>query len=384
MSAVAPSRASKAGLTSTTERTDDQELVGRFAAAVSHEFANLLNTLGGIAHLLAAGADDPAAVRLHAGRLTELAGRGAVLVDRVARVGRRAPAAAAARGAGALDFCDLVRQMAAESREAWQQHGGSNELVLRHSSDGCLVVRGDAGELTAAARELVTNALDALGEVEGGLLRLGSYRDDDQAVFEVGDSGPGMTASVLARAVEPYFTTRGRSGRGLGLAGVTAVMHRHGGTLELHSSPGAGAVARLRLPVQPGPSAESPVILRDEPRAQRVLVVEDEPAGRELLQTLLVAAGHDVRLAGTVAEALEELEHASATLDLVLTDLGLPDGSGWDLVARLRERWPALRVGIVSAWDYDAREAPDPHVTPDFVIRKPYRIEDLLAHVGRA
>jgi CheY-like chemotaxis protein len=197
--------------------------------------------------------------------------------------------------------------------------------------------------------------------------------------LEVRDSGIGMSAEVRERAFEPFFTTKGKAGTGLGLAEVYGIVKRHRGLAEIESTPGVGATVRLVFPRSSPQPAPEPVIQRPRLRVpRRVLLVEDHPDSREFMQALLESDGHTVDTAGGIQDAMTLLETASPMYEVLVTDIGLADGSGWDLISIARERWRSLRIGVVTGWEPRAGTGVD----GDFILRKPVRTAELLAQVA--
>ena len=170
-------------------------------------------------------------------------------------------------------------------------------------------------------------------------------------------------------------------GTGLGLAEVYGIVKRHRGQAQIESMPGVGTTIRLIFP-QPGAmlaadAAES-ADAQPERVARRVLLVEDHPDSREFMRKLLEDDGHTVDSAENVEIARSLLEREYQPFDVLVTDIGLPDGSGWDLIAFARQRWPALRIGVVTGWEPRAGAGAD----GDFILRKPVKVTELLRQVG--
>jgi CheY-like chemotaxis protein len=209
-------------------------------------------------------------------------------------------------------------------------------------------------------------------------LRIRTMADGTEASVAVTDTGIGMSAEVRERAFEPFFTTKGVNGTGLGLAEVYGIARRHRGRAEIESAPGEGTTVRLVFPAGGGEPVPVPTPPRRPRQVRRILLVEDHTDSREFMQALLESDGHIVRSVRNVEEARERLEDDSFTLDVLVTDIGLPDGSGWDLVAFARERRPALRIGVVTGWE--PRNEQDPAC--DFTLRKPVGAADLLAEIA--
>jgi len=188
-----------------------------------------------------------------------------------------------------------------------------------------------------------------------------------------------VPASRAARALLRIILT------GLGLAEVYGIVKRHRGHAEIESMPGVGTTVRLVLPFALG--GGTTVAVEQQPRTRaprRVLLVEDHTDSREFMQALLESDGHTVDTVTCVRDATARLEamakNGGTPYQVLVTDIGLPDGSGWDLIAVVRERWPQLRIGVVTGWEPRASAGAE----GDFVLRKPVRTSELLAHVAGA
>lgn len=350
--------------------------VGLLAAGVMHDVNNALNPIVAAAYLLNRHADDPEMVRHYAARISAAAETGAATAARVGRMLRQEPVEDAQERP--VDLSLLADEVIAMTRPLWEQRARGGRVELVRDLESSVWTMGVAGEVREALLNLVHNALDAMEN--GGTLAVRCYGSGDRALLEVEDDGIGMEAEVLERAFDPFFTTKGTRGSGLGLAEVHGVMRRHHGQAELRSRPGSGTLVRLSFPR--ASSVDQPTGRRMAPRVpRRVLVVEDNPDNREFMKALLKSDGHAVEAAAGVADALALLSQRQGgdqAFDLVVSDVGLLDGSGWDLVSAIRERWPSLRVGIVTGWDVAA----DAEQDADFVLRKPIRTESLLAAVA--
>jgi CheY-like chemotaxis protein len=238
-------------------------------------------------------------------------------------------------------------------------------------------VRGIPGELREALLNLVQNALDAMAG--GGTLGITTSIDGSEVSVAVSDTGIGMSEEVRERAFEPFFTTKGVNGTGLGLAVVYVIARRHRGRAEIDSAPGSGTTVRLVLPAALSQATPAEPTIRVSSRTpRRVLVVEDHVDSREFMQSLLESDGHHVVAVGTVEQARKRLQDDSFAIDVMVTDIGLPDGSGWDLVVFARKTRPMLRIGVVTGWE--PRNEQDPAC--DFTLRKPVGAADLLEEIA--
>jgi CheY-like chemotaxis protein len=186
-----------------------------------------------------------------------------------------------------------------------------------------------------------------------------------------------MSAEVRERAFEPFFTTQGINGTGLGLAEVYGIARRHRGRAEIESTLGVGTTVRLMFPPA-SPAAASSAAARNARPPRRVLLVEDHVDSREFMQSLLESDGHSVEAVRTVKEGRKRLADVERPIDVLVTDIGLPDGSGWDLVAFAREVRPSIRIGVVTGWEQSNEQDP----ACDFTLRKPVGATELLGQIA--
>ena len=350
--------------------------VGQLAAGVMHDVNNALNPIMAAAYLLEMNAENPAAVRDYAARIARAAETGAATAARVGRFIRQEPLLGARENT--VDLSVMVEEVVAMTRPLWQERAKGGVVQLDESLAEGALVKGIAGELREALLNLVQNALDAMPG--GGTLRIRTTKGPGEISVAVTDTGTGMSAEVRERAFEPFFTTKGVNGTGLGLAEVYGIARRHRGRAEIESEVGTGTTVRLSFPAGANAvTVEAPRPAKRARPARQILLVEDHTDSREFMQALLESDGHRVESVKTVGEARERLDReAGAYYEVLVTDIGLPDGSGWDLVAFARERRPALRIGVVTGWE--PRNEQDPAC--DFTLRKPVGAEDLLEQIA--
>lgn len=354
--------------------------VGQLAAGVMHDVNNALNPIMAAAYLLQHHAESPDAVRDYADRIQKAAEIAAATASRVGRFIRQEPVHAG--GDEALDLsvlADEVLDLTEPMRLRRSSESGEIQIVRQFASRAS--TRGLPGEIREALLNLVQNAVDAMPD--GGTLTVRAFDDGADACLAMRDTGVGMSADVRERAFEPFFTTKGARGSGLGLAEVYGIARRHRGTATISSVPGRGTEVTLRLPraVGSAPELAVPSVAREAVIPKYILVVEDHDDGREFLRRILQADGHRVDAVGTCADAREKLASSAATpYDLMLTDVGLPDGSGWDLVQHVRRHAPTVRVGVLTGWEPMADTGESRGA--EFVLRKPLRAAELQAHIA--
>jgi two-component system, cell cycle sensor histidine kinase and response regulator CckA len=261
-----------------------------------------------------------------------------------------------------------------------------------HASATPARINIDPSVLEGALVNLAVNARDAMPN--GGTLTVDTSVRGEVVTIAVRDSGMGMAPETLARAGEPFFTTKGAGvGTGLGLAMIYGSVEQSGGSIQIESTPGAGTVVHLLFPLAGEAEATGHEHSTSEPadagrdatptnlRPVSVLVVEDEDPLRRLLERLLVRAGYQVTLARHGADALHIAAAQEHPIELLITDLVMPELGGREVAEALRANDPSLPVLFISGYD------PDPVVldagdhAPTAFLAKPFTGSALLAQV---
>jgi PAS domain S-box-containing protein len=357
-------------------QSQKMEAMGQLTGGVAHDFNNLLTPIIGSLDLLARkGAGGAREQRLVEGAL-QSAERAKTLVQRLLAFARRQPLQP-----GPVDVPELVRGMV----DLVGSTTGPQISIRTEIEDGLPFARADANQLEMAILNLAVNARDAMPE--GGTIRICASAEtaaegNDAGVapgayvrLAVADSGTGMEPAILARAVEPFFSTKGVGrGTGLGLSMVHGLAAQLGGGLTLESRQGEGTVAALWLPVSDA-APDSLSQAAGETHGQgagTVLLVDDEPLVRASTADMLAEMGYEVVEADS-GEAALALARGRA-LDLVVTDHLMPGLSGTDLAGVLAREQPGLPVLIVSG--YADLEGLPPDVPR---LSKPFRQADLAA-----
>jgi CheY-like chemotaxis protein len=242
-------------------------------------------------------------------------------------------------------------------------------------------VRIDRAQLAQVFLNLVTNAREAGGNLTIQTARIvgGQGR---RVRLSFSDDGRGMSPEVLARAFDPFYSTRNRGGAaGLGLATVYGIVSQHGGTVTARSEPLQGTCVTIELPaVEPHAALQEPE--RRAPRATAsVMVVEDEPMVAELTRRILTHAGHRVQVAHDGEAALATIRQNPA-VDVVVSDVVMPRLGGLELARILAVERPELPVLLVSGYAEDERRLHDEVLARTPFLPKPFKATELVGAVG--
>jgi len=291
-----------------------------------------------------------------------------------------------------LDLNDLLQQVAQLTRARWSDIPQERGIVIDLKTDlapDLPRIMGAESEIRDALTNLLLNAVDAMPE--GGTLTLrtgvsnGTGREAGaapQVRVEIRDTGVGMTEAVRSRCLEPFFTTKGERGTGLGLAMVYGMVQRHSAELEIESELGAGTTMRVVFPTAWLRDAQQPAPCVRAPRRLRILLVDDDPLLLKSLQDVLESDGHSVLAVDGGRRGIDEFFAArkrAEGFEAVITDLGMPNVDGRTVAAAVKSAAPDTPVVLLTGWGQRMRgegELPD-HV--DRVLSKPPRLPELRA-----
>ncbi len=335
------------------------EAVGQLAAGVAHDFNNILTVIQGHASLLLEALEDSSDHGKPLKHICLSAEKAANLIRQLLMFSRKQVIQPRH-----IDLNELLQNL---TRMLQRMMGEDIALdVIEHS--GLPSVHGDTGMIEQVLMNLAVNAREAMPR--GGRLRIATTiqafaknavmsnpeaRAGEFVCLTVSDTGCGIDPSILNRIFEPFFTTKEvGKGTGLGLAAVYGIVKQHQGWIEVDSTIGAGTTFRLYFPVSAAPSQPvtgSAPTDKVSGGNETILVVEDESALRELVEEILSLYGYDVVSACSGVDALRVWEKHREKIDLLLTDMVMPEGiSGRELAERLQHQVPKLKVIYTSGY----------------------------------
>ena len=371
-------------------QTQRMEAVGKLTGGIAHDFNNLLTVIIGNAEILADELHDNERLQPLAQVTLDAAERSATLTQRLLAFGRRQLLEPRATDTNQLlgDMADLIERAAGRGKIVYQ---------LAENLWPAMV---DPGQLETAVLNLVVNSRDAMPAggsitIETANAELDDFyaqmnpdaKPGEYVMVAVSDAGTGMPPEVVARVFEPFFTTKEvGKGTGLGLPTIYGFIKQSGGHVKIYSEEGHGTVVRLYVPradapsIVPGLTAASAEQL---PRGREsILLVEDDKLVRTHTENQLIELGYRVTSATSPAEAMK-IARLIGKPDLLLTDIVMPGGeNGCELAARMRERWPDLKVLCTSGYADRAIEGlADGLADGIHFLGKPFRRKDLALKV---
>jgi PAS domain S-box-containing protein len=370
-------------------RAQKLDSVGRLAAGVAHDFNNMLQGIVGHAELLMSELHSSDARVEHVETILAAAHRCSDLSRQLLAFSRRQ-----VLDTRVVDLRDVVKRTQSLLRGTLHEDVRLQVVV---SGEPCLV-KADVGQLEQVVINLAVNAQDAMPE--GGTLRIevvppSASRHRPPAIdapsgpcveLVVADTGCGMDAFTREHAFEPFFTSKEPGkGTGLGLAMVHGIVTQHGGSIQLDSAVAAGSTVTISLPACSESATEPPAVpQRAGPTGtETVLVVEDTAAVLRVTVTVLRRYGYTVLEADSARAALAHLEHHDGTVDLLLTDVVMPDMNGKELAARIKARCPAMKVLFMSGHDLTVVANHGVLEGGVALIAKPFSSQELAMRVRR-
>jgi PAS domain S-box-containing protein len=332
------------------------EAVGQLAGGIAHDFNNLLGAITLFGELAAGDLPADDARREDLDSIQDAVQRATTLTRQLLAFSRQQVLNTVVLDPNTV-ISDLVKMLT-------RLIGEDIELITQLDPDAGMV-RADAGQLEQVLLNLTVNARDAMPS--GGKIVIATTRatlsEDaarqseieragDYAIITVTDTGSGMSPEVRARVFEPFFSTKGARGTGLGLATVYGIIRQSGGHIAVASEPGQGTRFTIHLPMVAGAAVSRTSKAEAAPRggSETILLAEDDPAVRVAASTVLKRLGYTIIVARTAEDALAKAEAHGGNIDLVVSDVVLPGMDGGELIQRLRLSHPDIRAMLTSGY----------------------------------
>ena len=364
------------------------ESIGQLAAGVAHDFNNILTVIQGYADLMASRYDGDAELTGPLKQISNASRRASALTRQLLMFSRKQ-----VLQSKVLDLNAVLRNL----HNMLTRLLGEDVAVETKFAATLPPLEADTGMLEQVVMNLAVNSRDAMPkggklvittsavDIDAGYVR---HRPDARAgktlCLAVTDNGSGMDRKTLERIFEPFFSTKEvGKGTGLGLATVYGIVKQHKGWIEVKSELGVGTTFEIYLPAAATTQVAAPETAAEAPQPARggsesILLVEDEPILREWVKEILTGNGYRIVEAGNGVEALKVWDEQAGKLDLLLTDMVMPEGlTGRDLARQLRSRQPLLKVIYTSGYSAEIM-GNDAELRDEPFLAKPYAAPQLV------
>jgi two-component system cell cycle sensor histidine kinase/response regulator CckA len=365
------------------------EAVGRLAGGVAHDFNNILTAITGYTNLLAIHFSEGDPRRRNLDEIRKAADRATALTRQMLAFSRKQVLEPTIQ-----DLNAIVTEM----DELFQRLIGEHIALVLHLNPALGHVKVDAGQMEQVIMNLVVNARDAMPQggrliIETGNVELEesfahrqlAYHPGPYVMLAVRDTGVGMDKGIQERIFEPFFTTKERGkGTGLGLSTVFGIIKQSAGNVSVYSEPGHGTTVKIYLPRVEERLSETQKrqALPSSRGSETILLVEDEGGVRALVRETLEMNGYTVLEARNSKEAVALFESNKDRIQMVLSDVVMPETNGPELVELLKSRLPSLKVLFMSGYTEDIMSHQATLDAPVSLLEKPFT-PDLLVHKVR-
>ncbi|MGB8168605.1 MAG: response regulator [Chthoniobacteraceae bacterium] len=354
--------------------------LGMMAGGIAHDFNNALTMMLGYAELLLPWLQQHASTRelAYLNHIIDAAQDAAHVVSRLREFYRPAENNEIRVPVNLSEMAQAAISLTAPKWKGKSRADGVQIEVFTELAD-VPPIAGNAAEIREVLTNLIFNAVDAMPE--GGSITVRTTWDEKGVVVSVSDTGFGMTEAEIGRCLEPFFTTKGDRGTGLGLAVVYGIVQRHEGTIDITSEKGVGTTFAIRLPSTAIQQLAPPKVAQRVAQRLRILVVDDQEIICELIAEYLKGDGHHAVTAVEGTEALAVFEREG--FDLVITDHSMPGMNGVQLAKAMKDREPSTRVILLTGFGDEMMGRGERPPEIDLVLGKPVSAADLRDGVYR-
>ncbi|MDQ7818151.1 MAG: PAS domain S-box protein [Melioribacteraceae bacterium] len=357
--------------------------IGEMASAVAHDFNNSLQVIFGNLDVILLDKSIPPQLKNYLETIKTSATDASARVQLLQRFSGKKQSTTRYNK---VDLNKIVKDVIIQSRPLWKdrQEEKGLEIIIETHYGEIHPVYGNEGELRSVIYNLVKNSIEAMPY--GGTIIFETGSRENGLFVHITDTGTGMDEETKTRVFQPFFTTKGfEIGRGLGMSGAYSIIQEHKGELKVvRSSPGKGTTIEVLLPFCNDESESDDIKTVNEfTGSARVLWVDDEPMIREIASELLDALGHKGTMVSSGMEALEMLDKEE--FDLVITDIGMPRMSGWQLSDKINEKFDGkIKIAALTGWGNQFDEGEKNEHNIDFILTKPIKINELKSLIDKA
>lgn len=353
--------------------------IGEISSGVAHDFNNSLAIILGNVQLLLGSINDPKMnSRLEA--IEQAALDSAETVRRIREFTKIHPDEPFSPIDLNLIISKVVEMLEPNCKEF--MHSRDCQLDVVTNLQPGVFATGNASEIREVITNILLNAVQAMPN--GGTITISTGWDESQVWVKVVDTGIGMSDEVIRRAFDPFFTTKGVEGTGLGLSVTYGIIKQHNGRIDIQSHLNQGSVVSIFLPgafVTIIDDYDVSVSSQNDTNSLSILIVDDEQKFSEVLSDMLSAHGHIVKIANRGTAAIQIFSEES--FDLVITDLGMPEMSGWQVAKKVKDIKPDTPVILLTGWGTRVDEEMLVESGIDLVVSKPVKMADITSIIDK-
>ncbi|MCP4252545.1 MAG: CBS domain-containing protein, partial [Candidatus Scalindua sp.] len=355
--------------------------IGTITAGISHEFNNLLAVISGNVELLEEAYKHDKVLTNLLRTIMKATDDGAEITSSMLKFTKTKQDV---KGIVYSDIRAMIMHSIEFTKPRWKNEAQARGIhykidTKRMNSIPSMMCK--PSEMREIFINIITNALDAMPE--GGTISFSTFSNSHTLFVCIADTGEGMSENVQRNIFDPFFSTKGVEGTGLGMSLVYGIVTRYGGKIDVNSEIGNGTTFTLQFPIANKKTSSKEI---SEPKQEagkknlRILVVDDEEDIRNILNKFLSRKGHNVKVVDNGAYAIKMLE--GEEFDLVLCDLAMPNVSGYDVVRVLNKLKKRPKIGIITGWAREPDTITDTELNVDFYLNKPFKLLEITTHIN--
>jgi PAS domain S-box-containing protein len=353
-------------------RAEKLSAIAEMASGVAHDFNNALAAILGNTQLLLYTAQDQE-TKETLQTIAKVAQDSAHTVRRLQDFTKKR----VSQDLCSVDVNSIIKDSIEITKPKWKDEAQSKGVPIEIVStfEEIPFVSGNDSELRGVLTNMILNAIEAMPE--GGKIEISTSKKKGGVVIQISDTGIGIAEDAKKKIFEPFYTTKPFTNTGLGLSMSYGIIKRFGGEIEVVSELGYGTTFTIVLPVGEAVKDEavSPQTIKRGRRA-RILVIDDEEVVRSVLSRTLANVNHQVTLAADGERGVQLFQEGK--YDMVLTDLGMPGMSGWEVCRMIKRISPDTPVGMITGWGADMSQSKMDEYGLDFLISKPFDLNQIL------
>lgn len=350
--------------------------IGEMASSIAHDFNNTLQSIYGNLELAMQKSDVSESTLKYLKAIKTAASDAAERVQVLQRFGRKKQAKSKFSN---LCANTLIDEVIIQARPMWKDQAEKNGLSIKIETEFGKIPKifGKEGELRSALYNMIKNSIEAMPG--GGNIFIKTGKRAKNIFISISDTGIGMDEETKVRLFQPFYSTKGYDiGRGLGMSGVYSIVNEHGGSVCIkRTEPGQGTTMEILFPVSKTEKSKEAIAKVVDPiNSLNILWVEDDEIIRGNVGEILELLGHNGDIAKSGKEALKYLENKN--YDIVITDIGMPEMSGWQLSDIINERYKGkINIAVSSGWGLEVDNVKTKKHGVKYVLGKPFNIDQL-------
>ncbi len=360
--------------------------LGELAGGVAHNFNNTLAVILGRTQLLGRSFETLIGKQERRKSIDDLKKSLAIIekaafdgVDTVRRIQEFSRKRGDDKNFTGVDLNEVIEHTLEFTKVRWKDEAGAKGIKINIQKELSLIfpIEGSGSELREVFINIMNNALDAMPK--GGQISIKTFVENSHVVVLVKDSGIGIPKDIKDKIFDPFFTTKGVQSTGLGMSASYGIINRHRGTITVDSVEGQGTTFSIKFPRPEKVIKEKKKPIANEQNGTSILVVEDEECVRAVLKDILVDGGYKVEVAPNGKKGIKLFQEKK--FNLVLTDLGMPGMSGWQVAEEIKKMNGKTKVALVTGWEVDLNNNELKKCGVDLVINKPFQMNQILGSV---